>query len=309
MPSATLSKELLQRQDDLCSTSVIEFLSNEPAFTKLAEFEGNLIMQRDHEDGEKLSKGIQISVKKGILPPTCEVAPVRPVRVIGMTADEVAAAILKQLPKQEGNVIVLQGLSGTGKGTTVQKLKGLLPKCVTWSNGNVFRCYTYLVSEALKAKGLPLSTEVLEKHPEIIAAAVPRVTYDEVSTGVYDVFIDKKQRVSEIATTLLQSPLINSSVPVVAEQTQGEVICFGQRAVKTLSDAGYNVILEGRSQTLSYIPSKERFELVIPETSLLGQRRAAQRVVGRAVNLLQEKPDLAPQEAVLAAVKALQEAL
>lgn len=33
-------------------------------------------------------------------------------------------------------VLVLQGLSGTGKGTTVAKLQALLPRASTWSNGN-----------------------------------------------------------------------------------------------------------------------------------------------------------------------------
>ena len=35
-------------------------------------------------------------------------------------------------------------LSGTGKGTTVDKLKALLPRAVSWSNGNVFRSITLL---------------------------------------------------------------------------------------------------------------------------------------------------------------------
>ena len=43
-----------------------------------------------------------------------------------------------------GCVLVLQGLSGTGKGTTVAKLQAALPSCVSWSNGNVFRSLTLL---------------------------------------------------------------------------------------------------------------------------------------------------------------------
>ena len=39
---------------------------------------------------------------------------------------------------------MLQGLSGTGKGTTVSKLQAALPRAVSWSNGNVFRALTLL---------------------------------------------------------------------------------------------------------------------------------------------------------------------
>ena len=43
-----------------------------------------------------------------------------------------------------GCVIVMCGLSGTGKGTTVAFLKRLLPNAQTWSNGNIFRSLTLL---------------------------------------------------------------------------------------------------------------------------------------------------------------------
>ena len=57
------------------------------------------------------------------------------------SADAVAAEIVKTLgaAPEQGCVMTLQGLSGTGKGTTVEKLKLSLPKAVTWSNGNVSR--------------------------------------------------------------------------------------------------------------------------------------------------------------------------
>ena len=43
-----------------------------------------------------------------------------------------------------GGVLALVGLSGTGKGTTVEKLKSKLPNAITWSNGNIFRSLTLL---------------------------------------------------------------------------------------------------------------------------------------------------------------------
>ena len=66
--------------------------------------------------------------------------------LLGKSADAVADAIIASLgdaPKR-GCILVLQGLSGTGKGTTVAKLQATLPKCVSWSNGNVFRSLTLL---------------------------------------------------------------------------------------------------------------------------------------------------------------------
>ena len=63
-------------------------------------------------------------------------------------------------------VRVLQGLSGTGKGTTVDKLKAKLPKAVAWSNGNVFRSLTLLAVTRCEADGKAFSEAVL-------TAAVP----------------------------------------------------------------------------------------------------------------------------------------
>lgn len=302
---SALTLELLQRQDDVCSGAVIAQLRENTEFLRLSASEGELIIRRDAEDDEKLAKGIQISVDKKILPSSCDVPPVRSINVMGLSAEQVAQSIIEQLPQKEGNIIVLQGLSGTGKGTTVSKLKNLLPSCVTWSNGNVFRCYTYLIADAFAKMKKTLSSDEITRNPNVVADAVKRVSFKEVSKGTYDVLIDDTQRVKDIENTVLKTPLINSSVPIVAEQTQGEVIRFAEKAVKILSNAGYNIILEGRAQTLSYIYTKERFELIIPETSVLGQRRAAQRVMAKALDIVKATPDMNPSQAVTQAVHQL----
>jgi hypothetical protein len=49
---------------------------------------------------------------------------------------------------------VLSGLSGTGKGTTVAKLREKLPNTVTWSNGNVFRSITLLACKWCETNGV-----------------------------------------------------------------------------------------------------------------------------------------------------------
>lgn len=284
MAAAKLTAAVLMRQDDICSTAVIQLLANSAAFHALSKSEGELIVSRDKEDEDKLAKGIEIGIKKGILQGKPDVAPVTPINVVGLTASQVTEEIVKRLPGKEGNVIILQGLSGTGKGTTVSKLKDVLPRCVTWSNGNVFRSYTYLINEVLSKEGKEISTENLTA--ELVDSVAKRVTFEYCEDDKsFHTLLDGKVRVEGIQNTALKTPLISSKVPTVAEQTQGEVIRFGAGAVQKLSAAGYNVILEGRAQTLNYIPTNLRFELVIPDVAVLGQRRAAQRVMAKALSM------------------------
>lgn len=44
------------------------------------------------------------------------------------------------------------------------------------------------------------------------------------------------------------------------------------------------VLLEGREQTVNYVRSPYRFELVLSHPELIGQRRAAQRIMAMAMN-------------------------
>merc|ERR1740117_1787311 len=103
-------------------------------------------MKRDDEDGEKLAKGVQIGIDKGVLSADVQVEPITKVSVTGKTADVIADEIIAALgdAPSKGCVVSLQGLSGTGKGTTVAKLKEKLPNATTWSNGNLFRSLTLL---------------------------------------------------------------------------------------------------------------------------------------------------------------------
>ena len=75
-------------------------------------------------------------------------------------------------------------------------------------------------------------------------------------------------------------------MPTVAEVTQGEVILFAAKAVETLRDAGKMVLLEGREQTVNYVKTPHRFILMLSDESLIGKRRAAQRVMAGALDSL-----------------------
>lgn len=299
-----LTLQILRQQDDVCSSCVLAALKNNTHFQSLAESEGRDIISRDNEDAEKLSDGIRIAIRKGILSGNPDVSPVTKVNVVGLSAQEVTDKIVKALPASTGNVIILQGLSGTGKGTTVNKLRDALPRCVAWSNGNIFRSYTYLCNEVLSAEGKEITTENLTD--ELLAAVERRVSFVKAEDGSFQAMLDGTTRVADVQNTSLKTPLISAKVPTVAQQTQGEVIRFAASAVKMLSADGYNVILEGRSQTLDYIASPLRFELVIPEVAVLGQRRAAQRVMAKALEMV---GDAASEEEVQKVVESAAEAL
>jgi hypothetical protein len=57
--------------------------------------------------------------------------------------------------------------------------------------------------------------------------------------------------------------------------------------------------LEGRAQTVNYIESPHRFELTLSDPSLIGKRRAAQRISGQALQLIGTATD---NHSVVAAV-------
>jgi cytidylate kinase len=297
---------VLKGQDDRTSNAICEALKGFEPFHKLSEVEGRLIVQRDREDDEKLAVGIQAAIKKGVLPADPHVSAVDRISVVGKSADQVATEVLEKLGKAQegrGQVIVLQGLSGTGKGTTVGKLRGALPSCVCWSNGNVFRSVTHLVSEQCDSEGKEFTAAVLT--PELLERTMKRLSFDKFDDD-FDVVLDGTTRVSTICNTVLKAPRISNRVPTVAEQTQGEVVKFAAAAVNTLTSNGRNVILEGRAQTLNYIPTPNRFELVIDDMGLLGERRAAQRVMAEAMSNVAEG---AMNEEVLQAVKRAAEKL
>merc|ERR1711972_875683 len=107
-------------------------------------------------------------------------------------------------------------------------------------------------------------------------------------------------KVSEVANTLLKEPKVSKNIPTVAEKTQGEVVKFAGDAVKKMGDDGTVVLLEGREQTLNFIPSPYRFCLTMSDTTVIGARRAAQRIAAVAAAKVAEGTD--PQEAVKAAL-------
>jgi hypothetical protein len=68
----------------------------------------------------------------------------------------------------------------------------------------------------------------------------------------------------------------------------GEVILFAAAAVDTMGKDGLFVLLEGREQTVNYVRTPHRFTLVLSDESLIGKRRAAQRVMAAALPKIPE---------------------
>merc|ERR1719383_652931 len=278
---STFTKALLEAGDDSCSNAIIRAFQEDSTFQEFARKETNGIVQRDAEDDEKLAVGISKAVAKGVIPAQPPVEPVCRIDVKGKSADAVAQEIIEKLGEapQTGCVLVLQGLSGTGKGTTVAKLQAKLPRAVCWSNGNVFRSLTLLAVSHCERQGVPFTPESLT--PELLQELMAQLQFGKFN-GKFDTHIAS-----------------------VAEITQGEIIKFAGNAADQMSADGMNVLMEGRAQTLDYVRTPHRFELVLSEPGIIGMRRAAQRMSASALKSLSS--DASHDEVQEALAKALAE--
>jgi len=283
-PSLALTMDILQRQDDVATTAIIDFLNEDAEFLKLSGQEGKQILDRDAEDSEALKAGIVLAQNKKVLP-IQEPKKYQPIEVQGKGADEVADELIAALGDKayKGCVVCLVGLSGTGKGTTVEKLKKKLPLACTWSNGNIFRSLT-LLAVTYSEQSAKEFDEVLTA--DNIAHWMTYLSFGKNTAGEWDTRIDGlgiSAYVSEVQNTLLKEKKVATNIPTVAKQTQGEVVQFAGNACQQMGASGAVVLLEGREQTLDFIPADFRFCLTLSDSSLLGKRRAAQRVAASAI--------------------------
>jgi hypothetical protein len=163
---------------------------------------------------------------------------------------------------------------------------------VTWSNGNIFRSVTLLAATWCELQdgiedGFFDKEKALTK--ENLASFMSMLTYTKNDDGDYDTHIQGlglDMYVSKVQNTELKAAKVSKNIPTVAEVTQGEVILFAANAVATLKDAGKMVLLEGREQTVNYVKTPHRFILMLSDESLIGKRRAAQRVMAGALDAL-----------------------
>jgi cytidylate kinase len=299
-----VTADTLSKQNSETSQAILSAYSEDPLFQKIADRLTKEIMQRDQEDGDKLGKGIAAAVTKGVLPASIEVEPTKKVGVSGKSADAVADEIIAALgdAPSKGCVLILQGLSGTGKGTTVAKLKEKLPKAQTWSNGNIFRSITLLAVTWSEKEGKTIQDAMTpEKLKEFCAMLEFNKFGDSTMFDVKIEGLDMKHFVSEVEKTVLKDSKVATNIPTIAEVTQGECILFVSDALAKMSAAGINVLVEGREQTLNHIRSPHRFELVLDDNSIIGKRQAALQIGGKAWAEVKEAK--ADQAAVDTAIK------
>lgn len=117
------------------------------------------------------------------------------------------------------------------------------------------------------------------------------LSFEKVN-GEWDVIINGlgiNTSVSQIQNTDLKSPKVSKNIPTVAQQTQGEVINFARVALEKMRLDGKNILLEGREQTVNYMPTPYRYTLTISDGTLVGKRRAAQRLAGVTLNIFKQK--------------------
>ncbi|GAB5353315.1 hypothetical protein AAMO2058_000026400 [Amorphochlora amoebiformis] len=217
------------------------------------------------------------------------------VDVMGKTPDKVTDGIIKALgdAPSKGCVMTLEGLSGTGKGTTVAMLKKKLPNATTWSNGDIFRSITLLAAKYAEVEKVELKESL---KPEKLAEFMKMLKFDKFGDS-FDVEIKGlgyHEMVSKVNKTLLKSKPVATNIPTVASKTQGEVIMFVRDAVAKMAAAGKNVLVEGRAATLKYIVTPYRFELVMSDDIVIGARRAAQRIGAKALDECKKDPTKIP---------------
>lgn len=303
----TLSLALLQEQDAATTAAVISALSTDPKFRRLSSETTAAIIQRDKEDDEKLAAGIQIGIDRGALPAAADLAVEEylHIDVLGKSPEDVCAIITNHAGSalQTGAVVVMCGLSGTGKGTTVSLLRRQLPDAVTWSNGNVFRSVTLLAAtwceQQAKRKGADASgggeddTNTFDAEAALTPANIKNfmsmLEFGIFDGGEFDIGIrglGLDVRVSQVANTLLKGKLVSKNIPTVAREIQGEVVSFAAAALEKMCAAGKTVLLEGRRQTVDYVRSPYRYILELSDPDIIGMRRCAQQLAASALDTI-----------------------
>ena len=255
------------------TNALIGLLKDNVKFNELAGDELRLLKIRDREDGIKLKRGIDISRTKNILDNYERAANWKPVYVDHKSPGQISGEILTELNGDNGKVILICGDSGVGKGTLVKVLAAALGNAKIWSNGDIFRAVTYSVLNDLSSGNLnPAAIDFSEYFGKL------RIDGE----SVYLKIGGEEKDLEEIKNGTLKNKEVNLNLPKIAEYTQGEVIKFANEFIK--ANAGINLLIEGRKETLNYIDGNEHFELKIRNSVELGKRRAAQRVLDFLAN-------------------------
>jgi GTPase SAR1 family protein len=201
-----------------------------------------------------LKVGIEYAQMKGVIDVNYVPQPYVAIDVYNKTPEDVADTILQYVQdhpensddgsSDSGYVIVLVGLSGTGKGTTVTQLVTKLQQqqynVITWSNGNIFRCVTLLATTYWEDLQKPKQSDASSDEPfnkdvvltkDNIEMFMNMISFEKnASTQKYDIKLNGFQFenlwISDIQNTLLKSSTVSKHIPTVAELTQVRMIYF-----------------------------------------------------------------------------------
>jgi len=254
------------------SQRIVEWLSGHALFQSLSHKEGLLLEERDREDGFKLKEGIDIARKKGLIPEHEGTIYWTRIDVDGKLPGEIYQEIMQHCSfTHPGKVLAISGDSGVGKGTLVDELLARIENSEKWSNGDIFRILTYF--------SLQENPDLL-KNPDSLAEKdfspfCSRIHIEQEG----DIRVDLPgglKPLDEIKNNLLKETAINRALPSVARYTQGEVISIVNRYLE--KNQRKQLILEGRKETLNPIKADYRIELKLKDPSVLGKRRAAQKL-------------------------------
>jgi|GEM_PF-5075678 len=173
--------------------------------------------------------------------------------------DRVVGQIKSKLKKSDC-VITLEGVSGSGKSATAERLAERI-KAVRFSFGELFRYLTYLKSADSK----------------IAWPAVFKKLHYRFSGGRLALW-NGWVNVSRTLADELRRPEIEAMVPKVAEVTQKPALELFAREITELSKSGRKIVIEGRAFTLDFLPSDVRVKLRC-DTRIRAKRRLKQALV------------------------------
>ena len=183
--------------------------------------------------------------------------------------------------------------------------------CVPPEHGEMTgRHYTFMLEGlrevARECAELNISFHLAPGHPPdiltpaFLAELVQCLSFGKFGPGgAFDIAIKGyglDMLVSQVANTALKEPKVGKNIPTVAKMTQGEVVTFAAAAADQMRADGMNVLMEGRAQTLNYVRTPHRFELMLSEPIIIGMRRAAQRMMAAALEKLPSEGEPTAEE-------------
>ena len=127
------------------------------------------------------------------------------------------------------------------------KLESMLPRCTSWSIGNVFRALTLLGVTKCEQSGQAFGPDLLT--PPFLAELVACLSFGKFGPGgAFDIRVEGyglNFLVSAEANTTLKDPKVGRNIPTMAKMTQGEVVMFAGKAAEQMRADGMNVLMEG----------------------------------------------------------------